>query len=92
MVLHHCDNRKCSRPDHLYIGGAKENTMDAISRSRYVPPAGVINGSAKIDEQMVLDIRDRYRRGEQQKTLAKEYGVDQSNISLIVTRKTWGHL
>lgn len=33
-VLHHCDNRLCVRPDHLYLGTAKDNARDASVRKR----------------------------------------------------------
>jgi hypothetical protein len=39
-VLHTCDNRRCVRPDHLYLGSAKDNAADTHQRGRwhYVPP------------------------------------------------------
>jgi hypothetical protein len=33
-VCHHCDNRKCCNPDHLWIGSAKENMQDAKRKGR----------------------------------------------------------
>jgi hypothetical protein len=33
-VLHHCDNRRCVRPDHLYLGTVQDNVRDAMSRDR----------------------------------------------------------
>ena len=40
MVLHHCDNPPCVRPDHLYGGTAKDNTRDMIKRGRAAPQIG----------------------------------------------------
>jgi len=34
MVLHKCDVRTCVRPDHLYLGTAKQNTADMDARGR----------------------------------------------------------
>lgn len=31
-VLHHCDTPPCCRPDHLYLGTAKENIRDYLTR------------------------------------------------------------
>lgn len=33
-VLHKCDNTTCVRPDHLFLGNAKANTEDMISKQR----------------------------------------------------------
>ncbi len=37
MVLHHCDNRRCVRPDHLYEGTSEDNMRDAYDRRRIIP-------------------------------------------------------
>jgi hypothetical protein len=34
QVLHHCDNRRCVRPDHLYLGTVADNMRDAVQRQR----------------------------------------------------------
>lgn len=34
MVLHKCDNPRCVRPDHLFLGTAKENTADMMQKER----------------------------------------------------------
>jgi hypothetical protein len=40
-VLHRCDNRRCVRPDHLFLGTARENTQDMIAKGRCT--AGLYN-------------------------------------------------
>lgn len=34
-VLHHCDNRRCVRPDHLFIGTQSDNMRDAFQKGRH---------------------------------------------------------
>jgi hypothetical protein len=34
FACHHCDNKRCVRPDHLYEGTPKDNTRDRIKRNQ----------------------------------------------------------
>lgn len=43
-----------------------------------------VHGLAKLSRKQVKDIRERYRRGERQVNLAREFGVTQSTISRVV--------
>jgi len=38
-VLHHCDNPKCVKPEHLYLGTAQDNADDMVARGRQRKPA-----------------------------------------------------
>lgn len=53
---------------------------------------GVKNNKAKLDDEDVRTIRDHYSRGRTQVSLAEEFGVNQTTISLIVRREGWGHI
>lgn len=34
-VLHHCDVRRCVRPEHLFLGTKADNTADMMAKGRH---------------------------------------------------------
>lgn len=53
FVCHRCDNRKCVRPDHLFLGTNDDNVADMFSKGRQsTPPVhhGIANPRARIIE------------------------------------------
>lgn len=47
MVLHHCDNKPCVRPDHLYAGDASDNARDFWTRQASVLARHPVRGLAE---------------------------------------------
>jgi hypothetical protein len=37
LACHHCDNPRCVRPSHLFVGTARDNTHDALRKGRLNP-------------------------------------------------------
>lgn len=94
VVCHTCDNPLCVNPDHLYLGTQAENVYDRNLRGRngYSGMPGERHHQAKLTNKQILEIRKRAAMGENQYDLATAFGVSQTNISMIVTRKTWKHI
>lgn len=103
LALHRCDNPPCCNPSHIYDGTHSRNTRDMVERGRDAwatgvsrplrPQFGEDNVNAKLTEQIVREIRQRYADGGvSQQQLASEYGVNQTKISAVVCRRTWKHV
>lgn len=88
-VLHKCDNRKCCNPSHFFLGSFADNQKDAYSKQRRAQPKGEKHANAKLTAKQVAEIRKRYEKGEYQYPLAKEFGVSQRVISLIIRRESY---
>ena len=87
-VLHHCDNRACVNPQHLFLGTKADNTRDMISKNRD-RIVGVKNTQSKLTPYDVVEIRES---PEIQRVLADRYGVARETISAVKTRQNWGHI
>jgi hypothetical protein len=87
-----CENGSggCVNPKHIRWSTAEQNYRDRIVFERI--PRGEGNGHAKLTENQVKDIYARAHRGEQNKSLAAEYGIDRSQVSNIRYQKAWRHL
>jgi hypothetical protein len=89
-VLHRCDNRRCVRGDHLFLGSNVDNMADMRQkgRSKLCNRPGEDNHNAKLTDAQVEDIRDRWASAEKrwglQTALAREFGVSSTTVSLIV--------
>lgn len=97
FVLHKCDNPSCVNPKHLFVGTHQDNQADKTEKGRQAK--GSKNGWAVLTEVQVANIRRRYKlkRGYHdpvngQGGLAREFGVTQANISIIVRQEGWKHV
>ncbi len=85
VVRHLCGNPACCRPDHLEVGGQRENNLDTAEQGR--------NRSAKLDGPKARRIRERSAAPSRpsRQELAREYGVSISAIGEVVTGRSWPH-
>jgi hypothetical protein len=89
-VLHHCDNRKCCNPNHLFLGTYKDNSDDMISKGRRSDFSHNNNGMSKLSQYKVNEIRELYLTGKYtHKTLGKIYNINASTVGRIILKKTW---
>lgn len=87
VVMHSCDNRKCVNPEHLSIGTQAENMLDMKNKNRQA--RGSSHTNCKLNEDQVKEIKIKLNLGLSQRKIANEYGIHESQISLIKTGRTW---
>ena len=92
-VLHHCDNRECVNPGHLFLGTQQDNLADMRSKGHQV--RGETQGGSKLTDGQVREIRSRYKRYSHKHgsgALAREFGIGEVEIWRIVKRQRWAHV
>lgn len=90
FACHHCDTPRCVRPDHLYEGESRSNVEDAVKRGRH--KRGAMDPKAKLTDDQVIEIRERANRGEKNRGIAAEFGIQESLVSMIAAGKRWAHV
>lgn len=87
---HLCGNKLCCNPSHLLWGDRAANEADKLAHGR--SNRGERQGQSKLTREDVLAIRSRAAAGEAQHALARAFGIHQSTVSQIVSRKRWAWL
>lgn len=90
FVCHKCDNRRCTNPDHLFVGTTQENTKDRDEKKRQIH--GSRHHKSKLTESDVVEIKKRLVLGIPSKKIADEFGVTDGSIWFIKHGITWRHL
>lgn len=105
QVCHRCDVPACVNPAHLFVGTSADNHADRNKKNRQArgdrqglrvhpdrAPRGSRNGSAKLTEVDVKEIRKRLEAGELRREVAALYSVSTATINFIAWRRTWNWL
>ena len=91
LVCHHCDNRPCCNPGHLFLGTNRDNALDAINKGRWRPNPrkGEQSPAAKLTLAEVVEIRRLHLFGTTKTELGKQFGVTRTAIHWICVGKNW---
>jgi len=87
QVCHHCDNRLCVNPDHLFLGTNDDNMRDMIAKGRNQHGDG--HAHAKLNSERVWFIRNSKMTS---KELAGMFGVTLGTVSAVRRGITWRHV
>lgn len=92
FVCHHCDNKNCVNPKHLFLGTCSDNVQDMLNKN-LDNTKGEKHKKNKLKEKEVEEIIVKTKiYNMNQRKLAKEYNVSQSLIMRIATNRNWKHL
>lgn len=90
-VLHQCDNPRCVRPAHLFLGTQQDNMTNKVSKNRQ--NKGESHGRAKLTSKQVITIRQLYKTKHYTcKDLSKKFNVSKDLIARIINRRLWKHV
>lgn len=89
LVCHKCDNKKCVRPSHLFIGTYADNLHDALRKGINVPAHGENHVRAKLTLKAVAFIRAQPIVFGTVARLAKMFGVSRPTMNSAIRRLTW---
>lgn len=103
-VCHHCDNKPCVRPDHLFLGTRSDNMQDMQKKGRgnfgerwrecHPNNAfGERHGMATITEEQVRLIHSEFAKTQQgygsRILVARQLGIKKGIVYAVLKRRIW---
>ena len=88
-VCHRCDNPACINVAHMFLGTNADNAADMVAKGRQARNIGERAGGAKLTADQVREIRSSTETGA---AIAHRFGVAQTTVSGIRSRKRWAHI
>lgn len=95
MVCHHCDNPPCVRPDHLFLGTARDNMADKAAKGRAPGNPGCTwtrgehSPTHKLTRFEVLRFWEMQRAGASRAELAAAFGISKSQTARLARGESW---
>lgn len=90
QVLHRDDDEFNNHPGNLYYGTPLQNAKDSARNGKH--PRGETRSDAKLSESQAKDVLRRAMAGENQRVIAREYGIGQQLVSRIKVGLAWTHI
>lgn len=87
LVCHRCDNPKCVRPDHLFLGNYLVNNRDMVQKERH---GRMIFTADKV--RRLRAFHEKHPNHFSHQWIADFLGVAKPTITAILTRRNWKHV
>lgn len=84
LVCHDCDNKRCVRPSHLFLGTDQDNVDDMLSKQRH---------DSKLTSDQVLIVMELLAKGKiGYLGISKMFDVTKGDIAHIAQGRSWTHV
>ncbi len=88
-VCHKCDNPPCCNPKHLFLGTAKDNVQDMLTKRRH---SHGDRHASKLSTERVVAIKALLAEGKTQQSVADEFNISRSMVGFIGRGQRWRYL
>ena len=85
-VCHNCDNPKCVNPEHLFLGTAKDNTQDMMSKGRHKYGYRRNSKHKWLSQEIANSIR---KEKGTMKQIAEKFGTSAQQVRSIKNNQIW---
>jgi hypothetical protein len=91
FICHHCDNKKCVNPNHLFLGTPLSNIQDMDKKGRRInsPLCGEKHGRSKLKNLDVQEIKNLMKIGIKQRKIAEMFNIGVGTINHIAKGRQW---
>jgi hypothetical protein len=92
-ACHHCDNRKCVNPIHLFLGTQQDNIDDMVAKGRHRVVKNYMKGETHYAAKLnAADVRMILTDRRSQSAIAADYGISKCTVADIKVGRTWKSL
>jgi hypothetical protein len=88
-VLHHCDNKACVAPAHLFLGTQRDNALDAVRKHGHWGNGGQCGEACSWRKLNAEQVQAIWLSKATERELAAQYGVSHGTIGDIKRRRSW---
>ena len=90
QALHHCDNRSCVNPNHLFVGTNLDNVRDKVKKGRQTRGEKSNRGTLKATD--IPTIRYMKAQGYTNAMVSEIFKISSGTVSKIANKQIWKHI